>query len=214
MKTNHDVFFNPDLRWNNAGLIGGRALVDLMRWNMVLEDIPLTGNEVPEDLSSAICKSFTSTHKPALFSNPHKPAPTVTSLERNRTRHIQEQTTRIQSNHYSQTIQTITQTHHEALQTLSSKLASTDSHAQSLQQRLASASREIAESQDAYRMIEAKYARMAKEKDEMESILTRERTDSRRLISELQGQLLAEREVRMIVGRLTTFVGNESRELT
>lgn len=47
-----------DLRWNNAGLIGGRALVDLLKWNMVLEDIQLTGNEIPEDLSAALCMSY------------------------------------------------------------------------------------------------------------------------------------------------------------
>lgn len=44
-------------------------------------------------------------------------------------------------------------------------------------------------------MIEAKYERTAREKDEVEAILTRERADSRRLIAELQGQLIVEREV-------------------
>ena len=43
-----------DLRWNNSGLIGGRAFVDCLKWNTTLIELDLTGNELPEDIAIAI----------------------------------------------------------------------------------------------------------------------------------------------------------------
>ena len=42
------------MRWNNAGLLGGRAFVDVLKWNVLLMDLDLTGNEIPEDTMRAI----------------------------------------------------------------------------------------------------------------------------------------------------------------
>lgn len=47
-----------DLRWNNAGIIGGRALVDMLKWNETVNELDLNGNEIPDDISKAICKKI------------------------------------------------------------------------------------------------------------------------------------------------------------
>ena len=46
--TTTTFFTLQDLRWNNCGLIGGRAFVDLLQWNQVLVELDLIGNEIPE----------------------------------------------------------------------------------------------------------------------------------------------------------------------
>lgn len=43
-----------DLRWNHLGLIGGRAFEDLFKWNHVITNLELAGNEVPEDQLQAM----------------------------------------------------------------------------------------------------------------------------------------------------------------
>ena len=39
-----------DLRWNNCGLVGGRAFLDLLQWNQALIEVDLIGNEMPDGI--------------------------------------------------------------------------------------------------------------------------------------------------------------------
>ena len=43
-----------DLRWNNIGLVGGRALLAAFNQNKTLTRLPLAGNNVPADVLQAI----------------------------------------------------------------------------------------------------------------------------------------------------------------
>lgn len=43
-----------DLRWNNVGLIGGRAILSLCQSNSTLNDFQLIGNNIPEDIMQSI----------------------------------------------------------------------------------------------------------------------------------------------------------------
>ncbi|XP_077022369.1 leucine-rich repeat-containing protein 45 isoform X2 [Tamandua tetradactyla] len=46
--------FLPDLRWNNVGLLGGRALVNCLPSNRTLWSLELAGNNVPGDILRAV----------------------------------------------------------------------------------------------------------------------------------------------------------------
>lgn len=48
--------FLPDLRWNNIGLLGGRALVSCLPSNRTLWRLELAGNSVPSDVLRAVGK--------------------------------------------------------------------------------------------------------------------------------------------------------------
>ena len=45
-----------DLRWNNVGLLGGRAIVEMLQTNKILTRIELAGNNIPADILKAIGK--------------------------------------------------------------------------------------------------------------------------------------------------------------
>nr|KAJ3422966.1 Leucine-rich repeat-containing protein 45 [Polyrhizophydium stewartii] len=164
-----------DFRWNNAGLIGGRAFLDLLKWNVVLMDLDMTGNEIPEDIHRGI----------------------ASALERNRDRFKHELHTKAHTENLTSTLQTLTQSHQEAISKLSSKLAATDQTALSLSQKLSLASSEIAEAQDAYRMLQAKIERLTNEKHAFEEQVVKERSQTQAQITDLQRELVAERERRI-----------------
>lgn len=46
--------FLPDLRWNNIGLLGGRALVNCLPSNRTLWRLDLAGNNIPGDVLRAV----------------------------------------------------------------------------------------------------------------------------------------------------------------
>lgn len=52
-----------DLRWNNIGLLGGRALLNCLHSNRALRQLELAGNNVPSDILKAVgeqlCQPFT-----------------------------------------------------------------------------------------------------------------------------------------------------------
>ena len=93
------------------------------------------------------------------------------------------------------TLQTLASSHQEAIQDLSKKLSLSDSNAVSLSTKLALASNEIQESQDAFRNLEAKYDRMSRERAELEDLIVKERKETGNRISDLQKELAREREV-------------------
>lgn len=78
---------------------------------------------------------------------------------------------------------------------MSQKLSASDSNALSLSAKLALASSEIQESQDAFRDLEAKYDRMSRERNELEDLVIRERKETGNRIADLQRELAREREV-------------------
>jgi chromosome segregation ATPase len=80
---------------------------------------------------------------------------------------------------------------------LSTKLNQSDSQAVALSTKLAIASNEIQDSQDAFRALEAKYDRLLREKLDLEDVLIRERKADNIQISDLQKDLAHEREKRM-----------------
>ena len=46
--------FLLDLRWNNIGILGGRAFVNLLAFNKTLSRLELAGNNVPDDILNTI----------------------------------------------------------------------------------------------------------------------------------------------------------------
>lgn len=46
----------PDLRWNNIGLLGGRAFLEMLKSNKFLSRLELAGNNVPSDITKSIGK--------------------------------------------------------------------------------------------------------------------------------------------------------------
>ena len=42
------------MRWNNVGLLGGRAIVEMLQTNKTLTRIELAGNNIPADILKAI----------------------------------------------------------------------------------------------------------------------------------------------------------------
>lgn len=43
-----------DLRWNNIGLMGGRAILAALEFNKTLVRLDLLGNNIPNDIMKAI----------------------------------------------------------------------------------------------------------------------------------------------------------------
>jgi len=44
------------LRWNNIGLVGGKALIEAFKLNRTLDKIELNGNDMPDELKKSIGK--------------------------------------------------------------------------------------------------------------------------------------------------------------
>ena len=45
-----------DLRWNNVGLLGGRAIIEMLQTNKTVTRIELAGNNIPTDIMRSIGK--------------------------------------------------------------------------------------------------------------------------------------------------------------
>ena len=43
-----------DLRWNNVGLLGGRAIIEMLQTNKTVTRIELAGNNIPTDIMRSI----------------------------------------------------------------------------------------------------------------------------------------------------------------
>lgn len=66
-KRSHDhvmktlVIFVLDLRWNSVGLLGGRAILEMLKTNKTICRLELAGNNIPGDILKSIgkivCKS-------------------------------------------------------------------------------------------------------------------------------------------------------------
>jgi hypothetical protein len=59
IKNNNFILYSSiDLRWNNIGLVGARALLALCQSNSTLNELHLTGNNAPDDIMANISKEF------------------------------------------------------------------------------------------------------------------------------------------------------------
>ncbi|KAI8901525.1 hypothetical protein BC833DRAFT_617561 [Globomyces pollinis-pini] len=163
-----------DLRWNNIGLIGGRAFVDLLKWNKTLMDLELAGNEIPEDVLRAIS----------------------TSTERNKERWQHEYHTKAHTQTLTTTIQTLTAEHRDVLLDMQNKLSKKSSHSLSLSEKLAQANTEIDKMQSAYRSLAAHAEKAENDRIGLEEQLVKERFEFQSKISEIQKEIMFERDRR------------------
>lgn len=62
-KRSHDhvmktlVIFVLDLRWNSVGLLGGRAILEMLKTNKTICRLELAGNNIPGDILKSIGKN-------------------------------------------------------------------------------------------------------------------------------------------------------------
>ncbi|KAI9341817.1 hypothetical protein DFJ73DRAFT_536955 [Zopfochytrium polystomum] len=155
-----------DLRWNNAGLIGGRAFVDVLQWNMSILEVLLTGNEVPEEVMRSV----------------------TVLLQRNKDKQAVSALTASHSEQLSSTLQTLAKHHQDAVEKLQHKLHSSDSKHQSVAERLAVASRDLSAAQAASKAAEDRA-------NAIERDFSVFKAEGNARISDLQKDLKSEREV-------------------
>lgn len=156
------------------GVIGGRAFVDMLKWNTAITELELAGNEIPDDVYRAIDAAIT----------------------RNRAANMQSLHQKVRDTHLNATLQALTKQHHDSLASIQTKLVSSDSQVVHFSKQLHKASDEIARSQDGYRLLEAKLERALKEKELLEDLLIRDRKDHGEKHRELETEADRERDRR------------------
>lgn len=52
------VFSPSDLRWNSIGLLGGRAILEMLKTNKSICRLELAGNNIPGDIVKSIGKNI------------------------------------------------------------------------------------------------------------------------------------------------------------
>jgi chromosome segregation ATPase len=179
------------LRWNHAGLIGGRAFADLLKWNKTLVSLELAGNEVPDDIMRAICAS----------------------LATNNDKRSHAAYTRAHAESMSSTIQTLSTAHNEALLNLQDKLSKENNHGKSLMEKLSVATLEIENTQEAYKIACARVDRLEKELEKTEKVLIRERSEFQQQMGLVQTDLINERKKRGVQDKIhEEFIMNSNAE--
>jgi hypothetical protein len=164
-----------DLRWNAIGTTGARAFIDLLKVNIVLHELELTGNDVSEDALRAV----------------------TASLLKNAERHRLDVDTRAASAYLSSALQAITADHAHSLSALAGRLGEAEEQGKTLTSRLQVASEEITGTQDAYKVLLAKWELVRRQKADLEAAVMEERKEMATLTSGYQRDLLNEREVRL-----------------
>ncbi|KAJ3169646.1 hypothetical protein HDU88_000837 [Geranomyces variabilis] len=154
-----------DLRWNNIGLTGSRALVDLLKWNTALEEIQLAGNEVPDELAKAI----------------------AIALERNGNRRKHDLYSRAQADDHAHAVEQLSSSHRGHLQDLRRDLVTKDL-------QLDAASKEIAKTQEAYRILEQHFAKAKADIKELNSAAGRDVQDLKNKLAVALKDVAAEHE--------------------
>lgn len=48
------LYIFVDLRWNNVGLLGGRAILEMLQTNKTVSRLELAGNNIPSDILKSI----------------------------------------------------------------------------------------------------------------------------------------------------------------
>ena len=164
-----------DLRWNHAGLVGGRALVDLLKWNRTLTDLEVAGNEIPDDLLRGI----------------------GSGLERNKERWYHELNSKAHAQSLASTIHSLSATHNAELLKLQEKLDSENFAAQKLSEKLGDASAELERMQSAYKAVLEENKRLVAQRDSYEHDMTIERSNIQKQLEALQRELSLEKQVKL-----------------
>ncbi|KAJ3232751.1 Leucine-rich repeat-containing protein 45 [Chytriomyces hyalinus] len=129
---NNKSLLRLDLRWNNAGLVGGRGLLQCFKSNHTLFELLLTGNEIPEDLLRAI----------------------ESCIERNASRHKTEEQSKMNSDFLTNTFQHLAASHQSTIETLSTKLELSKENAADTSGKLAAVLKELKEANEAKQKLE------------------------------------------------------------
>ena len=58
IRNRHSLKIFIDLRWNNIGLLGGRALLEMLHTNKTLSRLELAGNNIPVDILKSLGMFF------------------------------------------------------------------------------------------------------------------------------------------------------------
>lgn len=204
-----------DIRWNNAGLIGGRALLDMLKSNMTLSTVEVAGNEIASDLVQAIGFLFFQ-----IFYHQEL------ALERNRQLNNNRTESTERANYLAATFQQLSADHGAAVTSLRSKLVSTESETQLLGQKLELASEEIESTQTSFKLAQIQLhderskrerwvylivvtvmrffttRRWQKKSSELEEALLRERKEYTDRCQSLLHDLMAEKSISADVHRL------------
>ncbi|KAJ3157437.1 hypothetical protein HDU86_003329 [Geranomyces michiganensis] len=154
-----------DLRWNNIGLTGCKALVDMLKWNTALEEIQLAGNEVPDELAKSI----------------------AIALERNANRRKHDRHSRLQADEHAHAVEQLSSSHRGHLQDLRRDLVAKDL-------QLDAASKEIAKTQEAYRILEQHLAKAKADIKELNSAAGRDVQDLKARLGAALKEAASERE--------------------
>jgi chromosome segregation ATPase len=166
---------NLDLRWNHAGLVGGRALLDLLKWNRSIIELELAGNEVPEDILKAI----------------------AAAIDRNRDRWHHDLHTKAHAETMASTIQSLTQSHKESMNEIEMKYSREMKDRELLNGKLSLATAEIENMHEAYRLSQTRVERLEEQLKQDQESITKERADMQKFLNDLQRELQQERDTRM-----------------
>ncbi|KAJ3134095.1 Leucine-rich repeat-containing protein 45 [Physocladia obscura] len=129
---NNKALRSLDLRWNSAGLVGGRGFLQAFKLNNTLTRLDLVGNEIPEDLLRAI----------------------ESCIERNATHMKELETSKINANFLASTFQQLSANHQNTIDSLSMKLELTNETKNDATEKLAGVSKDLLQSLESKRVLE------------------------------------------------------------
>ena len=167
---------NLDLSWNHAGLIGGRALLELLGTNRTLCEMPVTGNEIPED----ICRGIDN------------------ALSLNKERWYSEKSSNEHSKVLADKLGALSHSHQNELAALEAKLKAETDAARGLSSKLGEAGGELDAMQHSYRSLLQENKKWKQERDQLEKDITAERSNTQKQLEKFHSELSIEREVDMI----------------
>ncbi|KAJ3323547.1 Elongation of fatty acids protein 2 [Blyttiomyces sp. JEL0837] len=156
-----------DLRWNNVGLLGGRAALESIQNNFIVQEVDVSGNEVPDDITRAI----------------------AVILHRNKEKEFALRKTKENADHLYHTLDTLARNHQSAIEQMSSKLSASDSKSVSVSEKLSRTQADLNVVSEAKMTAEKRVASLEKELGEMKA-------NSGLRLSQLQNELGLEKEKR------------------
>jgi chromosome segregation ATPase len=171
-----------DFRWNHAGIIGGRAIAEMLKYNKSLQKFELAGNEVQEDILANI----------------------EMGLNRNRRENQSSAETRNNNNLLHATIQEINNSHQKSLAELEAALLKKQVETQQLSNQLGKAGQEMDDTLLSYKVIEKRLKEEIERKERLEKklldideVLSAERKENSERFKGMMHDLMIEREHRI-----------------
>jgi chromosome segregation ATPase len=171
--------------------VGGRAILDLLKWNRTIIELELAGNEVPEDILKAI----------------------AAAVDRNRDRWHHDLHTKAHAETMATTIQSLTQSHKESLIEIEMKYTREMKDRELLNGKLTMATAEIENMHEAYRISQSRVERLEEQLKKDQDVITKERCDMQKYVSELQKELSQERDIRVrLEDKHQTYISNATEK--